>query len=459
MALRALMLKKKIDTTRQMLDKALEKRTELEKREAELEQSISEAETEEEKATVEEAVADYEKEKAENDAEVSELEQTLNNMEQELAEDESKQEPPAPDAPKTEERTKKETKIMRRKFFGLDHEERTRFLENEHVKSFLERTRELIKEKRAVSGAELTIPTEVLALIRQNISLYSKLIKKVRAIPVAGKARQTVMGVIPEAVWTEMCAKLNELDFSFGAVEVDGYKVGGFIPICNSVLEDSDEDLAAIIIDAIAQAIGYALDKAILFGTGTKMPKGIFTRLSETADPEDDRRPSTLEWKDLHETNIITIPSGKTGVDLFKAFILASGKASSDYARGDKFWALNENTLRKLQAEALSINAAGAIVSGVNNTMPVVGGEYVTLNFIPDDVIIGGYGELYLLAQRAGGKFAQSEHVRFIEDQTVFKGTARYDGCPVFGEGFVAIGLGVAPSAAGISFAPDSANP
>lgn len=90
--------------------------------------------------------------------------------------------------------------------------------------------------------------------------------------------------------------------------------------------------------------------------------------------------------------------------------------------------------------------------------MPVIGGDIEVLSFIPDNVIIGGYFDLYLLAERAGEKFAQSEHVRFIQDQTVLKGTARYDGKPVIAEAFVAIGIkGTTPNAT-MSFAPDTAN-
>jgi HK97 family phage major capsid protein len=90
--------------------------------------------------------------------------------------------------------------------------------------------------------------------------------------------------------------------------------------------------------------------------------------------------------------------------------------------------------------------------------MPVVGGIIEVLNFIPDNVIIAGYFDLYTLAERAGTKFATSEHVRFLQDQTVMKGTARYDGKPVIAEGFVAIGLnGVTPNAT-MTFAADTAN-
>ena len=85
--------------------------------------------------------------------------------------------------------------------------------------------------------------------------------------------------------------------------------------------------------------------------------------------------------------------------------------------------------------------------------MPGIGGAIEELSFIPDGVIIGGYGDLYLLAERAGAAVGSSEHAMFIEDQTVFKGTARYDGMPVVAEGFVAIGInGTKPTANAVSF-------
>ena len=61
---------------------------------------------------------------------------------------------------------------------------------------------------------------------------------------ISGKGRQNIVGEIPEAIWTEACASLNELTLQFNQVEVDGYKVGGYVAICNSTREDSDENRA-----------------------------------------------------------------------------------------------------------------------------------------------------------------------------------------------------------------------
>lgn len=459
MALKAIMLRRSIEKKTNELAALRERDGEFERREAELETAINEAETEEDEAAVSEEIEKFETEKEAYEGEKKRLQEEIEGLEAELKETESK----APGEP--ESRTGREGSrrtMERRNFFGMNMQEREAFLADNNVKAFLSRVREIGSaapvNKRAVIGADLTIPTAVLELIRQNIMDYSKLVRRVRLRTVSGKARQTVMGTIPEAVWTEMCAKLNEIDFGFTQTEVDGYKVGGVIYICKATLEDSDLNLAAEIIDALGIAIGIALDKAILYGLGTKMPLGIVTRLAQENAPSD--YPATARpWQDLHTSNMITIQSNSTGLEFFKEIVLAGGKASNKYARGTKFWAMNETTYTKIKVEAMNFNSAGAIVSVQDGTMPVAGGDIVVLSddIIPDNNIVAGYGELYLLAERAGSEFARSDEYRFAEDQVAFKGTARYDGDPVIAEGFIAIGLGAAPQTS-MAFAGDTAN-
>lgn len=458
MALKALMLRKKIDEKKKLLEKLRAKSETFRTRESELEQAITEAETDEEQAAVEAEIESFESDKQENDTQISNLETEISGMEQELESTEQKQRSKTHEEHKPTEGRKADT-IMntRTKFFGMTVQERDAFFARTDVKEWLERLRAMGREKRSVTGTDLMTPEIVLSLIKENIDRYSKLYKHLNVRSVPGKARQNIMGTVPEAVWTEMCgASLNELNLSFAEVELDGYKVGGYIAVCNAVLEDSDIALASEIISALGQAIGYALDKASIYGTGIKMPLGIVTRLCQTSKPSD--YPSNARaWKDLSTSNVISI-TGKTDAALFKELTIASGNAKGTYSRGEKFWVMNDKTYTKLVANALSINAAGAIVTGQTGTMPIIGGIIETLDFIPDDVIIGGYGDLYLLAERAGTTISQSEHAFFLSDQTVFKGTARYDGAPVIPEGFVAIGINGNTPTAAMTFAPDTAN-
>lgn len=461
MALRALMLKKDLDNKRKALAELQKKDTEFEARNLELEKSIEEVQTEEERSAVVEAIDAYEEEKKAHDQAKADLDAEIRGLEAELAAVEEEQVEPEPVNLEPELAPIEERKEFRhmetRKFFGMTNQERDLFFARDDVKAYLSEIRSCMKEKRALTNVGLTIPEVMLGLLRENIMEYSKLYKYVTVRAISGTGREIIMGTIPEAVWTDCCANLNELDLGFNDVEVDCWKVGGFFAVCNANLEDSDFDLARELLTAIGQAIGLALDKAILYGTGTRMPLGIVTRLVQTQAPAD--YPATARaWADLHTSNVKTIAASVTGVDLFKQILIDSGAIKGKYARGQKVWIMNETTYTALKAQALVINAAGAIVSGIEGTMPVVGGVVEVLDFIPDNVILGGYFELYLLVERAGQKFATSEHVRFLQDQTVFKGTARYDGQPAIAEGFAAIGISGATPTAAMTFAPDTAN-
>lgn len=479
MALKQIILGEKLRKAKERLEQAQQKseearsqRTQLEKREQELIQAreeVTEETTPEEQQLLEEQITAWEEQEEalqeteqQISQEIEEVQQEIADLQQQLDEVNTRgTAKPAPHEsnPNPEERKEHTTmsKNTRRLWFGMDHQERDAFVAREDVKAFAQRVRTMISEKRTVNGAELTIPVVMLPLIRTVAEESSKLIKHVNLQRVRGESRANVVGLIPEAVWTDMCGKINEVEWSFGQVVMDGYKVAAGLYLCNAIIEDSDLDLINEVLTMLGKAIGLALDKAILFGTGTKMPLGIVTRLAQTTEP-DGYSANAPAWKNLSDSNVLAI-TGKTDAALFKALVEATGAINSDYANGATFWAMNHKTKIRLVSNALSINAAGAIVTGVDNTMPLIGGAIEELNFIPDDVIIGGYGDMYTLAERAGMKFAYSTEFRFMDDQTAFKGTARYDGLPVIADAFVAIGInGEKPAADAVTFAQDKAN-
>lgn len=451
-----------------------QRKADMDTRETELEAAVNEIDEntpDEEKTEVETAVNEFETEKAELERQMQEHEDAKNALAQQIAQLDSELaelnerskniEKPVPTVPTAQEERKDEA-IMetRTNFFGMTVRERDAFVARQDMKDFLQRVREMMKNRASnITGKELLIPDVALELLRENISLYSKLAGVVNLRYVTGKARQRIMGAVPEAVWTEMCAKLNELKMSFNQVEVDGFKVGGFMAVCNAVLEDNDVNLAREILNALGQAIGLALDKAILYGTGTKMPMGIATRLAAASAPEDYDTTTAPAWKDVSTSNVVTVDGSLSGTKFYAALMEAAGNADSSYSTGGKVWIMSEKTRMTLMTKMLAVDSSGAVASGVTNSLPLIGGQIITLSnrIIPDGTIIGGYGSMYLLVERAGTSIAQSEHARFIEDETVFKATARYDGMPVFGEAFVAIGIGAAPTMTA-SFEQDKAN-
>lgn len=453
MALKALMLRKKIDDKKAALESLKAKDSDFETREKDLERSIDEAQTDEEKAVVETEVEKYETEKTEHENLKSDIENEITSLERELETIEAEQ---RKHVVNHEER--RETIPMTRKtrFFGMSIQERDAFFADEGVKNFLANVRTCIKEKRALGNVGLTIPEIMLDLLKQKTTETSKLMKYVQLRSVSGTARQVIMGDIPEAIWTEMCATLNELDLAFNDVEVDGYKVGGYFAVCNAVLEDNDVNLATEIIDALGKAIGKAIDKAIVYGKGTKMPLGVVTRLAQTLQPES-YSATARPWADLHASHVLT-GTGKTGVALFKEIVGHTSVINNDYSETGLVWIMNKATHTKLITESMDKNLNASIVAGISNQMPVVGGDIVELSFIPDDNIVFGYFDAYLLAERAGTRIEDSAHAMFIQDRTVFKGTARYDGKPVIAEAFGVMSISATAPVTSVDFAADTAN-
>lgn len=467
MALKILMLRRSIDRKREELEALRQKDAEFQTREAQLEEAINEAETQEEQDSVTAEVEKFDGEKAAHEEAKNALTHEIEGLEAELAAAEAAAPTRSEHEPKKERMDTKMNEINiralprnQRAFDALPMDRRTAILAQDDTKAFLSQLRSMKGQSRAVTGAELTIPVVFLDLIAENMYRYSKLLNRVRVRNVNGEARQTIAGTVPEAVWTEMCGAINELSFVFNQITLDGYKVAGFVPVCNSILEDNDINLASWIVEMLSESIGLAMDKAILYGKGSasKMPLGIVTRLAQTGKPAD-YPANAPEWVDLHTTNVIQIGGDSvTGAAFWSELMLATGNTFTRYSRGNQFWAMNSKTYATLKSKVIAFTATGDIVANVFGTLPIINGDIDILEFIPDGDIIGGYGDLYLLAMRSGMTIETSREVQFIQDNTVFKGKQRADGQPIIPGAFVAININDTAVTTTMDFAADNAN-
>ena len=472
MALRQIMLSRKIEQKKQELAALREKDADFQTREDALTQAIEEAQTEEEQKTVEEEVEKFDTEKTAHDEAKEKLEAEIGDLEAEL--EAAEVDPPAPAERHDNKEKKVRTNVMRtdvnirslpmskRAFDALPADLRESIVQRDDVKAFLSQLRSMKGATRAIQGGELEIPVVFLDLISENMYRYSKLLNRVRVRSVPGQARQTIAGTVPEAVWTEMCGAINELTFVFNQITLDGYKVAGYIPVCNSLLEDtvSNLDLASWIIEMLSEAIGLAEDKAILYGKGSAahMPLGIVTRLAQDAQPAG-YPANAPAWVDLSDTNIIKIDgTSLTGAQFWSQLALAAGNTFTRYSRGNQFWAMNSKTYAQLKSKLITFTATGDIVANLFGTLPIINGDIDILEFIPDGDIIGGYGDLYLWVDRASMQIESSREVQFIQDNTVFRGKSRADGAPIIPGAFVAININNTNVTTVMDFAADTAN-
>ena len=468
MALKVLLLRSRLAPLQTELQTLETARDGFAAREAELEHDIAEAQTDEERSVVEAAVNAFEQERSANAADITRVQERINEINEEIRSLEEAQTPPASDPPAAEptgttntERSNHSMPINNpeRRWFGLTYQERDALLTRDSTKEFLQRVRQLRAQQNSVTGAALGIPTEFMQILRDLTYQNSKLWPYVHSEAIRGKARQNVAGTGCEAVWSEMLANINEIVMDFTQLEMDGYMLAGYIAISNAVLEDdSDLQLLTSILNAMGEANARGLDKAIVYGTGKKMPVGFITRLAASAQPEwwnNDQG----DFKDLHSSHILKLDIDSTsGAAFFGTLIEALGIADPKYSDGRVFWVMNRKTHIRLMAKALAFDSAAAITAGINNTFPIVGGDIIELDFMADNDIAGGFGSLMRMSEREGASIASSDIPFFLRNMTVYRSIGRYDGKPARGEAFVLVNFHNTAPTTSISFAPNLAN-
>ena len=122
------------------------------------------------------------------------------------------------------------------------------------------------------------------------------------------------------------------------------------------------------------------------------------------------------------------------------------------------FWAMNSKTYATLRSKVITFTATGDIAANVFGVLPIITGNVDILEFMPDGDIVGGYGDLYLLAVRSGMMIESSYEVQFLQDNTVFRAKQRADGQPIIPGAFVAININDSAVTTTMDFAADNAN-
>ena len=471
-ALRVLVLNSEITALRAQLTPLEKTRDGFAAREEQLRQAlgeITETSTDEERNAVSSAVDTFEQERSANAAEIARIQGEIDTRSAEIARLEAEQTPPpaAPAVSNSDTRNNDHhersfvpmNNTTERRWFGLTYAERDALMQSEQVRTFLKQIREARAQQRSVTGGELGIPDGFLPILRDLTYQESKFLRYCFTTSFRGTTRQNVAGVAPEAIWTEMKDRLNEIDIDFWQLTMDGFMVGGYMAVPNSVLmDDSDLSLTTTILQALASSLAKAIDKSIWFGTGESMPVGIITRLAAQTKPTW-WGSQQGDFTDLHTSNILKLDlAAKNGVEFFRPLVAALAVAKPDYSNGTVIWVMNRKTHMDIQSRALAFNDAAALVAGVSNSIPIVGGEIVEWEVMPDNEIAGGYMSLYRSVEREGTTIESNTNVRWLENQTCFKGMQRRDGKPAIGEAFVLVNYGNVQPTTATTFGKDRAN-
>lgn len=411
MALKQLMIQKKIEQRQSALAELLIKEEGFTERSDELKNAIEEAKTDEEVNTVEEEITKLETEK-------TELEEKKTNLEGEIADLEGELEQLNSKKPSKQKRTIEGEKSMN-KLRVRELLKTGEYYERSDVKEFYDQ----FKNLRAVTGGELTIPDVVVNRIMDIMGDFTTLYPLVDKIQVKGTSRILIDTDTTPATWIEQSGAIPIGDVgTITNVDFDGFKVGKVTFVDNYLLQDSIINLDAYVTKKIARAIAKALDLAIVKGEGAlnKQPEGVIPNLPA------ENKVSVEANADLIKNLVKKIGLIDTGDDSVGE-IVAVVKRTTYYNRLVEF--------------SIQVDSNGNVVGKLPNlTNPdLLGLRVIFNNNLDEDTVLFGEFAQYTLIERENITIDSSPHVKFTEDQMAFRGKGRFDGKPVKPKAFALV--------------------
>jgi len=423
LALRQLLLSKKIEQRNNALAELLIEEEKIQTRSAELEAAAAEAKTDEEIIAVEEEVTKLEANKGELEEKKTKLQGEIADLEGELEQLNAKQPADQSRAKNQERGAHMAGEISRQQTRKLL--ETGEYYERAEVREFYDK----FKNLRAVTGGELTIPNIVINRIMEIVGDFTTLYPLVDKIRVSGTARILIDTDTAAATWIEQPAPLPTGDVgTITNVDFDGFKVGKVVFVDNYLLQDSIINLDDYVVRKIARAIAKALDLAILKGTGSanKQPAGIIPAI-----PAGNKKDVTADNKLLVNLlkNVSLIDTGDDSV----GEIVAVMKRQTYYNRVLEY--------------TINVNSEGNIVGKLPNLRQpdLVGLRVIFSQNMDLDKVMFAEMSQYTLVEREDISIDRSEHVKFVEDQMAFRGKGRFDGKPVKPAAFALITIKDAP--------------
>ncbi len=243
---------------------------------------------------------------------------------------------------------------------------------------------------------------------------------KINGIDETSRANGSRWGGV-RVYWLAEAGALTQSAPKFRRIELSLKKLGALVYSTDELLADAAA-LESIVSQAAGEELGFMLDDAIIEGTGAGMPLGV-----------------------LNSGALVTVAAeGGQGADTVVYENLVNMWAQM-YApsRKNAVWYINQSIEPQLYTMGLTLGVGGAPVylpPGGASSSP-----YGSLFGRPVEAIeqasaLGDVGDImlldlsqYVLAEKGGIDQAYSIHVRFLNDEGIFRFIQRVDGQPIWG--------------------------
>ena len=221
-----------------------------------------------------------------------------------------------------------------------------------------------------------------------------------------------------QASWLGEAADLSTVrEPTFGQVALTARKLTGYTRASNELITDSPISIEAIIGELFASALAYFEDEAFINGTGAGQPLGIINADALISVAKQTGQAATT----LVYENIVKIFARMLPQSVNRAV-----------------WVMHPDTFPQLATLSLSVGTGGSAVwlanaaGGAPATIlgrPVVFSEKCQTLGTAGDIYFADFS-YYLIGDRMALQMASSPHVRFNNDETVWRFTQRVDGRP-----------------------------
>ena len=299
----------------------------------------------------------------------------------------------------------------------------------------------LSTEQRAATGMNVTIPSDGGYLVQQDFlegiqkRIYDKSL-------IAGRCSKISIGANSNGIkWIELDESSRKDGYRHGGVRaywqaeagtvansfpklakksLDLEKLMAFCYVTEELLQDATA-LESFINEVMDQEFAFLLDQAIIEGTGAGTPLGILNSDSTVIVPKrTGQGAKTVVFENLTD---------------MRARMWAR-------SRPNGVWFINQDVEPELHTLALAVGTGGVPVympaSGVSGApydtlfgMPVIPVEHCKTLGTQGDIILADMSQ-YRLIDKNGLKQDVSMHVRFLNDEQVYRFTLRVNGTPLW---------------------------
>ena len=219
------------------------------------------------------------------------------------------------------------------------------------------------------------------------------------------------------AYWTPESGSYTASEPSFGRINLTAKKLTAYTSAANELLADSAISLEALLLRLFPQALAYFEDDSFINGIGGGQPVGIINADALiTVAKETGQAATTIVAENIDKMYSRMLPS----------------------SRAKAVWVAHPDTLPQIVAMSRSVGTGGsaAVMSNMTGSAPAtLYGRPIILS--EKCQTLGTAGDLffvdfsyYVIGDRQTLSMASSPHVRFQNDETVWRFTQRLDGRP-----------------------------